>query len=90
MTDLVKRLIAAERFLDNHRPLLRDAVKRIEELELGPCRNDCRKSIKDEWMAGFDAGVDDAADSGRIICPELYKEVTERLWQERRKGDEKG
>ena len=88
MTDIVKRLLAAERFLDNHRPLLREAADKIGQLEQRGCQFDCRAKRRADFVAGFDAGVEDAADSGRIMCPELYKEVTERLWQERRKGDD--
>ena len=55
--------------------------ERIHELEQGPCRFDCRKKLKDTFMAGFKAGADDCADSGRIICDDFFKEVTEAEWK---------
>ena len=38
--------------------------------------------IKKAFLAGFDAGADDAAESGKIICEVFYKEVTEAAYAE--------
>lgn len=38
--------------------------------------------IKVAFLAGFDAGQEDAIDGGRIICDEYYREVTEAAYLE--------
>jgi len=53
--------------------------QRIFELEQGSCRYNCR-TAKEAFMAGFDAGADDA-EGGKIICKDFYKEVTEEAYR---------
>ena len=52
----------------------------IRDLKDGSCRFNCR-TAKSAFMAGFDAGADDAVDSGKIIDDDFYREVTEQAWQ---------
>ena len=33
------------------------------------------------YLAGFHAGEEETYDGGKIICPDFYKEVTERCYQ---------
>ncbi len=52
-----------------------------ESLREGRCRWNCA-TAKEAFMAGFDAGAEDAADSGVIICDDFKKEVTEKAYKE--------
>ena len=53
-----------------------DRVDLIDEIER------LLSLVKDAYMAGFDAGAEDAADSGVIICDDFKKEVTEKAYKE--------
>lgn len=55
--------------------------ERIEQLESGSCRFNCR-TAKSAFLAGFDAGADDAFEGGKIIDDDFYKEVTEAAYKE--------
>ena len=58
-----------------------EKVQRIKELESGSCRFNC-KSVKQAFLAGFDAGSADAVDAGEIIDSAYYREVTEAAFKE--------
>jgi len=67
-----------------------DRIKELEadneSLREGRCRWNCA-TAKEAFMAGFDAGAEDAADSGVIICDDFKKEVTNKAYKEwREKG----
>jgi hypothetical protein len=58
-----------------------ELLQRIEDLEGGACRFNCR-TRKAAFMAGFDAGATDAVDAGQIICPDYYRDITEKAYKE--------
>jgi len=37
-------------------------------------------AIKEAFMAGFDAGAEDAHEAGKIICEDFKREVTEKAY----------
>jgi len=61
--------------------IIRTQLTRIDELEEGACRFNCRTK-KEAFMAGFDAGALECVDSGLFICDDLKKEVTEAAYKE--------
>jgi hypothetical protein len=54
------------------RMLEREGLRvRIRELEEGSCRYNCR-TAKQAFLAGFNAGAEDAWDAGKIIDDDLH------------------
>ena len=53
-------------------------------LEDGKCRFDCRKQ-KEAYIAGFDDGVYDGAESGTFMCQDYKKKVIDKAYRKWKK-----
>jgi len=63
----------------------RELRREVQELREGPCRFNCRTQ-RDAFLAGFDAGAADAADSGIIICEDYKRKVIDRAYRDWKRG----
>jgi len=81
-------LMASWRGLKQEVDILHQRIRQLEaeneSLKDGSCRFNCR-TMREAFIAGFDAGVDDTIDGGKIICDDLYREVTQKAYKQWRK-----
>ena len=72
---------AYEDSIDRLNARIKELESDNESLREGACRHHCA-TARQAFMAGFDAGAEDASDGGKIICDDFKKEVTDKAYKE--------